>query len=413
MKARMFPEINLLGAKMSRKILLLFFALTLMMAFSANVFALGITPGRTTLDFSPGEKRTLEVTVINSDSKDVTLVVFLRGELNQSIALSESKFHMSSKEKERKLKFDFSFPGDLSPGLHTVDVVVMESAESGQSASPVVIGAALAVATQVSVYVPYPGKYAEAVLVVSGNNEHKKFVISAIGRGKEGIDKMSANIEIYDGNGKRIKKLDTNSVSLPSGEKKEVTAEWNVDAPLGEYIAKAVLDYDGSKVLLEKEFEVGDLLLDLVQIFVKDFTLGGVAKFNMVVKNKWSEPITNAYAEMRIYDKDLNELDDLKSSTYDIPPGLQTTMVYYWDTKNILEGLYNANVILYYAGKKTQQDLKLDVGQNKIDVIGLGYVISSEESSGNGSLTTILIIVVGFLVLVNIAWFLMWRKRHK
>ena len=167
-------------------------------------------------------------------------------------------------------------------------------------------------------------------------------------------------------------------------------------------------------MFLEKEFEVGEFLLDLQQIFVKDFKLGEVAKFNMIVENKWNEPMTNAYAEMRVFDSGMNEIVNMKSATYNIPPRMQTTMNYYWDTKDIKEGLYNANVILHYAEKKTQQDLKLDVAADRIDVIGLGYVISSESSSkGNKGIVTILVIVIAILILINLTWFFAWRKKLK
>jgi hypothetical protein len=161
---------------------------------------------------------------------------------------------------------------------------------------------------------------------------------------------------------------------------------------------------------VQKDFDVGDFVLDLKQIYVKNFKLGEIAKFTMVVENKWNEPITKAYAQMRVFDKDTQTISDVKSAAYDVPPRIQTEMVYYWDTKNISEGLYNANIILYYASKQTQQDLKLDIGKDYINVIGLGYAVSS-ESSGGSSTITILGIIIGFLVLLNLFWFLVLRKR--
>jgi len=88
-------------------------------------------------------------------------------------------------------------------------------------------------------------------------------------------------------------------------------------------------------------------------------------------------------------------------------------MVYYWDTKGISPGLYDANIILYYADKKTQQDLQLDVRSDRIDVIGLGRVITSETGSSNKGLVTILSVIIGFLILVNILWFFVLRKRKR
>ena len=201
--------------------------------------------------------------------------------------------------------------------------------------------------------------------------------------------------------------------SLLSGERGEGSAVWNVDAPQGKYIAKAVVRYDGEKREIEKEFEIGEFVLDLKHIFVEDFVLGGIAKFNMIVENKWNEMIRSAYAEMRVYGNNFDELANLKSATYDIPAGEQTTMVYHWDTAGIEKGMYDANVILHYGGKKTQQDLQLDVQQDRINVIGLGYVISEAESGMSNTLLVVLVTVIGVLVIMNVLWFLVFRKRLK
>ncbi len=396
-------------ARISIFFIFLMFALAFMLS-AANVLAIGITPGRTTLDFKPSMQKDIEVTVINSQKADVVLSVGVQGELKDNILLKQREIKMSSTEEEKNLAFSINLPQNLSPGLHTAEVVVTQP--SGKSANGQAnLGADLAVATQIAVYSPYPGKYIEAQLAVSGNETKKNFGVSMINRGSEKIQKVKATIEIYDSSKKKISQIETNSISLDPTQKGEVATSWDVNVPNGKYNAKAIINYDSKEIYVEKSFEVGEFVLDLLQIYVKDFKLGGIAKFNMVVKNKWNEPITKAYAEMRVLDNDMKEIADVKSSTYDIPPQMQTEMVYYWDTKGISAGLYNANVILYYAEKKTQQDLKLDVKQGSIDVIGLGYVISSESSSKSSGLVTILVIVIGFLVLLNLLWFLILRKR--
>jgi hypothetical protein len=390
------------------KILLSLFILVI---FTSHVLAIGITPGRTTLDFKPNLQKNLEVTVINSQKTDISLSVGVQGELKDSILLKQKEIKMSSTEEEKNLAFSISLPQSLSPGLHTAEVVVTQPSNKNSNGQAN-LGADLAVATQIAVYVPYPGKYLEAQLAVADGEKKKNFGVSMINRGSEKIQKIKANIEIYDSEKKKVGSVETNSISLDPGQKGEVTASWNINVPNGKYNAKAIIDFDGKGIYVEKEFEVGEFVLDLLQVYVKDFKLGGIAKFNMLVKNKWNEPISKAYAEMRVLDKEMKEIADVKSSTYDIPAQMQTEMVYYWDTKGINAGIYNANIIMYYADKKTQQDLKLDVRQDSINVIGLGYAISSESSSTSNGLVTILVVIIGFLVLLNLLWFFVLRKRR-
>ena len=77
------------------------FLILLMMIFmSVNVFALGITPGRTTFDYAPGSESKVEFKIINSGNKDIELVVLVEGELNQSIAVSEVSFSMAVGESK-------------------------------------------------------------------------------------------------------------------------------------------------------------------------------------------------------------------------------------------------------------------------------------------------------------------------
>jgi hypothetical protein len=351
--------------------------------------------------------------VINSDHKNANFVVYVQGDLNESIMLRETSFSMKSSEEERILAFDIQFPESLLPGPHQAEVVVLQLPDSSSSKG-IGASAALAVATQVDVYVSYPGKYVESEMKVSGGDTNKKIVIALLGRGKQKVEHAYADIEIYDSKGNLVKTLKTNEVSVSEYERKEVYADWEANVSSGKYVARAVLHYDDASDILEANFEVGELLLDLQQISVKNFHLGEIAKFDMIVQNKWSEMISDAYAELRVFDSSMNEIGDMKSAAYSIPSGMQTTMNLYWDTKDIVEGLYKANVVLNYAEKKTQQDLQLDVKPNSIDVIGLGYVISSATtSSGNKGLIIIIVSLVILIILINVSWFLFLRKRFK
>ena len=390
------------------------FAMLVFLLLASKASALGVTPGRATFNFEQGIEKRQSFSIINSEHKNLDLIISVQGELNDSINVEDKSVIMGENEETKAIEYALKISKNLEPGLHNSKIVVLQKPENS-GASGVHIGAALAVAIQIYVYVPYPGKYVESEINVMGGENDKKFLIVLVGRGEERVNSAYADIEIRDSGGRIVKTLKTNEVSISLSERKEIYADWAADVASGKYYARATLHYDGESRILEKEFEVGELLLDLQQIFVKDFSLGGIAKFNMVVQNKWGEMISNAYAELRVFDSAMNEIGDMKSATYDIPAGMQTTMNLYWDTKNIAAGLYKANVVLNYADKRTQQDLKLDVKQNSIDVIGLGYVISSAESgsSGNKGLITIIISLVVLIILINLSWFLFLRKRFK
>ena len=349
--------------------------------------------------------------IINSESQDVDLSVLVTGDLKDYIHVEKDFIHIPSGIKEFKLRFDISMPNKLSPGTHTSEIAIVKSSEKLEENSAV-IGTSLSVVSAVLVYVPYPGKYLDLEMNVDGNGKKKNFVISGVNRGQEKINSIEAEIRIFNEEGKEVKKINSESISIDSNEKKELVTSWDVDASEGKYVARALVKYDSKEIIVEKEFSIGEMILDLKRIFVENFRLGDVAKFNLIVENKWNEPFEKAYAEMRVYDNNFKELADVKSASYDIPSKMQTTMNYYWDTVGLRENLYDANVILYYAGKKTQQDLKLDVSQDEIKVLGLGYVVS-EDAGNSSSIVPVLGIIIGFLILLNLMWFFIFRKRIK
>jgi len=394
---------------MNKKILYFVFVMFILIELGEFSSALGITPGASGADYVAGGKESFTFTIINSEKTAQEVEIDLQGELASNMAVDKDIIEFAANEEEKKVTVTLIMPPSMPPGLHKGQLVATQK-KSVKSSGQATIGAAVAVAADISFFVPYPGKYVEGKLEVSGNEERKQFRIPIINRGKETINKVSALIVVYDKNQNEIVRLNTNEISMNPGDLREISALWNVNVSKGKYLAKAVLNYDGEEVLLEKEFEVGELELELLDLFVKDFTLGGVAKFNLLVQNKWSEPILDTYAQMKVFDVAFNELADVKSALYNIPAGEKTTMVYYWDTKDMKEGTYEANVLLHYAGKKTQQDVKLQIGKDSIEVIGLGRVIGS-EGKGLGSTTTILVIIIVFLVLLNVVWFLILRKR--
>src|SRR3989344_3857673 len=163
-----------------------------------GVFALGITPARTTINFAPGLEQDVSFTIVNSEHKDINLVVYAAGELNQSVFISESLLEMKANDEAKEIKYKVELPLELKPGLNTAEIVVLE-VHSGVAG----IGGVVGVATQLHVLVPYPGKYAEAELnIISG--EEVTFVIPVFSRGKVDLVSVKVNVDIYNAMGEKI-----------------------------------------------------------------------------------------------------------------------------------------------------------------------------------------------------------------
>ena len=158
------------------------------------------------------------------------------------------------------------------------------------------------------------------------------------------------------------------------------------------------------------EFNVGSVELELQQIEVRDFKLGEIAKFEMLIENKWSDVMSGVYTETEVFNNDGEVMADFKSPTYELEPLSKEILISYWDTGGVHKGSYDASVYLRYGEKSSQKDVRLDVYEDRIDIIGLGFVISERGSKGN-NLVIMLVISIGVLVLINLAWFLWIRKK--
>lgn len=392
---------------MLRKIFI--FLMLLLLVY--NVSAIGITPGKTTFDYQPGVIKKVDFSVINSEKQDMDLVVIVQGELNSSVSLSEVSLEMKASEESKTLSYVFTMPDNLKPGYHHAEVVVIQLPKKSSSTGSFV-GAALGVATQIQVFVPYPGKYAEAALNVIGPDENGEiiFAIPVISRGNQDLARVRATIDIYGLLNEKIATVNSEQISIISQERKELVARWTPNVSSGTYRAVATIIYDEQTLTLESQFNVGSPLLKIQEVEVNDFRLGEIAKFEFLVENKWSQTISGAYLQMLVYDASGQTIADFKSQTYDAPALQKIVMVAFWDTAGIRKGTYSSSAFLKYGSNSLREDLKLEVSDNRINVIGTGYVISTRTRNTSG-LTIILVSIISVLVIINLLWFMFLRKK--
>lgn len=393
---------------MSRRLLVLVVGIFMM----SGVLGLGVTPARTTIDFEPGMEKDISFDIINSGGDDIDLTLSVRGDLAEYMDVKMSKVSILSSEESKSLSYSVSFPEELGPGLHTGEVFILETPKGVETAGSYV-QATLAVVIQLHVHVPYPGKYAKAKMYVYSADvgESVKFVIPVVSAGKFDLSEVRANVDVYNKMNEKVGSFNTGTIAVPKGEKKELVYDWVADVPIGVYVAKATVIYDEGTVSLEEVFSVGNRELELQEIKVSGFRLGEIAKLEMLIKNKWSEDIGGVHIDTKIKDDEGDVVSSFESAVYDIAALSKDVFVSYWDTAGIDEGDYDAEVSIKYGEKESKKNLRFEVSQNELVVIGLGYVISAEGDSGMDSIVVILIVIVVLLILMNLLWFLLLRKR--
>jgi hypothetical protein len=404
-----YLNFSVLEENMDKKLL---FAIAFLLLI-ANAAAFGITPTRTTIQFTPGLEQNISFSVVNSEAKNLELIIYSTGELNQSVLLNENHIKINANEQSKGINYKLKLPSFLTPGLHVVDVNILEIPEKN-SEDESIVGAVVGIIAEVYVYVPYPGKYAEAELSVEdyGDGRSKLFVIPVINRGKLDLINVRANIDIYNALGEKVDSINSASIPISSGKKEELVSKWNASVNPGKYLAKVALIADEQTINLEKEFNVGESLLELQQINVNNFKLGQIAKFEMLVENKWSDTIKDAYTETKIFDNSGQVMADFSSVKYDIPALSKQSIISFWDSAGAKTGTYDATLYLKYGEKSSQKNVKLKVSNDKVEVVGFGFIISEKKLTENTKqLITILIVVVALLIIVNLSWFIFLRKK--
>ena len=377
-----------------------------------NVSGIGITPGRTTLNFEPGLHKEVSFSIINSEHKDMSVVFTVRGDLSESITLTQTYAEFSSSEASKSFTYLVDLPSGIDkPGLYEIEVVALEAPKDIKEKGTFV-GATVAVVTQLRIYVPYPNKYLEAEVNVVESDGKTVFLIPVINRGKLDIVNLKAVIDIYDGAGEKIITLESNTDSLLSLERKELFANWETEVNPGRYKAIVIVRYDNEVATVLKEFNVGEKFLEILEINIKDFELGSIAKFDALVENKWSSDLKEVYLNIIVYNDEGEIMADFKSPTYDIDALSKAEMVAYWDTGGVHKGNYDGKIILKYGEKLTERNIQMKITDDSIEVIGLtGHVIV--QGKGAFNINNILIMLVIFLIIANIFWFVVVKRLMK
>jgi hypothetical protein len=379
--------------------------------------ALGITPGRSTIDFSPGLQKDITFTITSTEHKAFNAYIYKEGDLADYIYLDKTLVEFTEADDSKTFTFRVKLPEKIdTPGDHWGRVVVMElpsgwTAPEGETK----VVATVAVMHQVKVNVPYPGKFAQLDMSVQEAvpGEPVKFFVKMYNLGKDDIAAAQASIDILGPTNEVIATVETKPSPIKSMERGELMAVWDADTNPGMYHASATVRYDGEVGKTEKNFYVGNMLIEVTDISVKDFRLGGVAKFDIQTESKWNQEIKDVYAQMVISDSKDNKVADIKSSSMDMQPLEKAHLYTYWDTEGVVEGDYNAKLSLHYGDRVTEKEIKTKVGLADIRM-DFSSGTSGAVTGGTDILSQApIIILVVVLIAINLAWFLYFRSRRK
>ena len=123
--------------------------LTVILLFVANAYAIGISPARTFLNFTPSMEAALGVTVINNENRTYDARVYVRGDLAQYVDIDAATVTLGP-HTSRRFNYTLKLPSWLAgPKTYDTRIGAVESA-SGSS----MLGAVAGVEAQLWIVVP-------------------------------------------------------------------------------------------------------------------------------------------------------------------------------------------------------------------------------------------------------------------
>jgi hypothetical protein len=408
---------------------MLMIVLVVLLFIVPNIYALGVAPSRDIIDFRPG-KQTLTARIINNDRTEMRLALFPKGELANYSTINDEQIIVKADEAEKTFTYSIDLPATLTPGTRELDIVIVQLPDSyvqtndnlvttddksvlfGSKDKNSMVSATTAVMQQLMVRVPYPDSYLEGSIYVSEGKvgDTLTFTVPVVNRGSKPAE-VYADVSIKGPANEEIGTFKTDKILLNGSKEVKLIGKWKADVNQGLYYAEATVHYGDKYFVLRKEFTIGNLFVSIEGLSVQGFKLGGIAKFDVNLKNKWNEEIKDVYGELNVLDQDGKGLANVKTLSTDLSGNGADTINGYWDTSGVNVGRYDVNVVLHYAGKTTEKLFQTVVGIDKITVAqsGAGQVTAAKDTST--SIVPILVVVVAVLIVVNLGWFLFLRKR--
>jgi hypothetical protein len=326
--------------------------------------SLGLQYGRIDeLFFESNMQYTKEFTIIGY-SEGMGVTVSVNGALAEYAELSE----LIDFEGGKKVNLTINFPETLSPGIHSLIIMAKEIPIGGTGTISVVIETG----KEIKFWALDPGKFA-LFDFSTGNlnvNESVDFTISASSYGEQTINDIYGVIEILFNN-EIVKTIESEHINLESKGKKSFKAEFDATGLVpGDYVARAKISWDGNETIIEREFRIGSLNLQIIN-FTREVTKSNIAEMFVEIESKWNNDVKDVNAEVFIGDILVGT-----SLDYDIDKWGKVNVPVYVNLKNIEVGEHNIEIVLNYESESSFLIDKINVLEppKEIDWMRIGLM---------------------------------------
>ncbi len=369
-----------------------------------SAHAFGVTPAKIVADTTADFKHDYSFTIMNTEHQDLDLTIYVRGEWQSYVNLSNSSIHLSPTDDQATISYSVDIPfAVLQPGANTVEIVTAQSSSSVQPQGTTIFGE-VAIVHQLVINVPIPGQYMTATFTTNDPETNDlELTYAFTNEGSETVT-PSADVQIINQNGDTIATYHTDYDPLGPGIERKETKSILLSVPPGEYVALTTIIYGDKTIDLHSSFTVGGKFIEIESISSPQFILGRINRMDVNVYNHWSDQIDSVSATIVVKDTASNVYGNFQTLPVDVPSLSSATLTGYWDTTNLQPGAYNLFATLNYNGKASENTFSMQVNPDTLSVTkgNINGNAVTGTNQGFGSSLSLLIIAVAVLVIVNI-----------
>ncbi|GEM_PF-3051562 len=362
----------LLGMKTRAIIGLVVFLLSVI-----QVSAIGISPSRLELPFEANTHKEFTITLLNSGTKPLNASLELRGDIADYFTV-EKGFFVIPPEQSKTYFVTVDFPERIKrPGNHILSFDAVQAPIQIPGAPRKGIAATVTVHSELVVFVPYPGKYAEVSLDMLDVNEGEESLatVTLVNYGLDVIRSAEAVLEVSDPSGDILTTLRSAPASILSQQ--EYSFEIPIattEYPAGIFPVSAFATYDSLVTdPVEGMLRIGSLSVNITNHTSVVFT-NTVSAYELYVQNLWNNKIEQLYGEIQLFRGSIPVGSLLKTPSIQISPWETVLLSTFLDATALEPGMYEAKVKLYFHEQTYEATLPLTV--QKPFALGITHILA-------------------------------------
>ncbi len=387
-----------------------------LLLFAVQVQALAMGPARVEYIFKPGMSGEFTLKVIENAGEQTSIVMYAEGDLAEYITdISPSNFTLKAQET-KDVVYKFRLPESLPKYGRNETLVIAKTAALQRQRFGQFI-ASVAIGHQWWVHVPYPYKYAEAIvrsenipLSVILDRQPAFFDVRITNLGSEDLQ-TALTFEIRNSEGKILKKFAPRNNPLALRESKIEEFDWLPDNPdairPGVYSAIATVEFGGDKPTKnDSGFKIGTVSIVPQSIESEGIYSEEIGKIKITLESLWGNPIQGVYSDAYLLEEGGSSV--LKktslSNTINIDSWSKGLVEVFLDTGGIPPKTYDLNVVSYFGTAHASKIFKLEIKPKR------ETPTEPKPEGDNSQLYLLGVIGALFVIILALAYFAL-RKR--